>query len=200
MKSKTNLAKKRNVRMIVVALCIIIVILGVTIVYAALSNDLVINVGKTIQTSLSWDVRFEEGSVTPVEAGPSNTGRICGVAVVNTSTITVPNVTLAKKNDMCSYRLVVENNGKIDATLAEVTPISPDSTGCVSNGSSMVCGSITYMLTTDAAGENLLSTGGTLAKLDGNQIIYLVVKFSGTATEQKVEQESGGFTLVYVQK
>ena len=201
MNKRVKQAKKNQARMIIIALAIIIVIMGVTIVYAALSHDLIINVGKITQSTLSWDVKFRAGTVTPVESGTNPTGRVCGAATVDTSTISVPALTLSKPNDVCSYAVVVENNGKIDATLATIAAISPDQTSCNSNGSTMVCGNITYILSTDAAGNSPLVTGGVIVKLTGTQDLYLVIKYTGSVPQSsKVEQAGGGFTLVYNQK
>ena len=64
----------------------------------------------------------------------------------------------------------------------------------------MVCGNITYKLTTDSTGNTLLTTGGTLAKTSGTQNIYLVIKYTGTElVSSDVSQNNGGFTLVYNQ-
>lgn len=201
MNKRTKQTKQKESKMIILALLVIIVIMGVTIVYAALSHDLIINVGKITQSTLTWDVKFRTGTVTPSESGTTNVGRVCGNAVVDTSTISVPNLTLSKPGDVCSYSLVVENNGKIDAQLATIAPIAPDSTSCNSNGATMVCGNITYVLSTDAAGNSPLVTGGVVNKTNGTQDLYLVIKYTGSLPQtSKVEQDGGGFTLVYNQK
>ena len=167
MEKRGKQTKAKQTKMVIVAIAIIIVILGVTVVYAPLSNDLIINVGKITQSTLTWDVKFRAGSVTPTESGTTNVGRVCGTATVDTSTISVPNLTLSKPGDVCSYALVVENNGKIDATLATIVAISPNETSCNNNGSTMICGNITYVLATDAAGNTPLATGGVVNKTNG---------------------------------
>ena len=161
--------------LMVVIYIMVVVIAGVSVAYAALSTTLSITTSKITQNALSWEVGFRSGNVTPTSTGSSNSGRVCGTATVTSSTVTIANTTLSKPDDTCTYELVVENSGSIDATLATITPVSPSSTSCTNSGASMVCGNITYKLTTDSAGNTLLTTGGTLENTTGNQKIYLVI-------------------------
>ena len=63
----------------------------------------------------------------------------------------------------------------------------------------MVCGNITYKLTTDAAGQSLLGTNNVLANTTGTLDVYLTAEYTGTSTGSDGVQNSGGFTLNYVQ-
>ncbi len=180
----------------------VVVIAGVSVAYAALSTTWSISTTQITQSSLSWNVGFTPGNVTPTETGSSGSGRVCGSATVTASTVTVANTTLSKPEDGCTYALTVANTGSIDATLATITAVSPTSTSCTTNtDSSMTCGNITYSLTSDSTGNTLLTTGGTLAKTSGTQNVYLNVKYTGSGLQtSEVTQSNGGFTLIYNQK
>ena len=63
----------------------------------------------------------------------------------------------------------------------------------------MVCGNITYKLTTDEAGSTLYKKGTALA-VGATKDLYLVAQFTGSISSTKVTQSAAGFTLVYGQK
>jgi len=201
-KTRTVKTKKDSKKLLSIVGAVLLVLVGVTVAYAALSQALNITISKVTQQGIEggWNVAFETGNVTATEGGTSATGRTCGTATVTADTVTVADTTLSKPDDSCTYALTIKNTGGIDAELATITPNSPTSTSCTPSGASMVCGNITYKLTTDAAGTTLLTTGGILAKTSGTLPVYLVVKFTGSGTSSTtVEQANGGFTLVYNQ-
>ena len=201
MKKRTKSKNKDQKQLLTIVGVIVLLIVGISVVYAALSTTLNITAGSVTQSQMSWNVAFQAGTVNATAGGTSETGRVCGAATVTDTTVTVDSTTLSKPDDSCTYALTVKNTGSLDATLATITPVSPTSISCTPNGSSMVCGNITYKLTTDAAGETPLTSGGTLVKTNGTQPMYLVIKYTGTTTSNSpVEQTTGGFTLVYNQK
>jgi len=182
-------------------LLMIVVIVGISVAYAALSSTLRVSTESVSSNTLTWNVGFNPGTVNAVSGGSSNAGRVCGAATVTASSVTIADTTLSKPEDSCTYALTVKNTGSIDATLHTITPAAPTSTSCTNSGASMVCGNITYKLTTDSAGTTLLTPGGTLAKTNGTSTIYMVVKYTGTdVSETEQSQENGGFTLIYNQK
>ena len=179
----------------------VVILTGISVAYAALSTTLNVTVNKVTQNALTWNVGFQTGTVPVTPGGEGSSVATCGAASVTASTVTVAESTLSKPNDSCTYTLTVKNTGGIDATLGTITPKNPESTSCTNSGASMVCGNITYKLTTDAAGTTLLTTGGTLAKTNGTQTIYLVVKYTGSGlVSNEIAQNSGGFSLVYNQQ
>ena len=187
--------------LLAVVYVMVVVLAGVSVAYAALSSTLNVTTNKVTQSALTWNVGFQTGNITPTEGGTSNSGRVCGAATATASSVTVAETTLSKPDDVCTYELTVKNTGSIDATLATITANNPSSTSCTNNGASMVCGNITYKLTTDSTGNTLLTTGGTLNNTNGTQTMYLVVKYTGTVTvTSDVAQNNGGFTLIYNQK
>ncbi|MBR1386575.1 MAG: hypothetical protein IJ568_07070 [Bacilli bacterium] len=201
MKKRTKSQKKNQKQLLTIVGAVVLLIVGISVVYAALSTTLNITVGSVTQSQMSWNVAFQTGTVNATAGGTSATGRSCGAATVTADTVSVASTTLSKPDDSCTYALNIKNTGSIDATLATITPVAPGSTSCTNSGASMVCGNITYKLTTDSAGSTLLTTGGTLAKTNGTLPVYLVIKYTGsTPSSTAVEQSSGGFTLVYNQK
>ena len=201
MKKRTKSQKKNQKQLLTIVGAVVLLIVGISVVYAALSSTLSITTGSVTQSEMSWNVAFQTGTVNATPGGTSATGRVCGAATVTADTVTVANTTLSKPEDSCTYALTVKNTGSLDATLATITPVHPGSTSCTNSGASMVCGNITYKLTTDAAGTTLLTTGGTLAKTNGTLPVYLVIKYTGATTNtSEVVQTAGGFTLVYNQK
>jgi len=178
----------------------IILVAGIGIAYAALSTTLTITFGQITQSALTWDVGFTGTSATATAAGTSGTGRVCGTAAITPSTVTIANSQLSKPGDKCTYELTIANNGTVDATLGAITPTAPTSVTCgTATGGNLVCGNITYKLTTDAAGSTLLTTGGTLAK-SATQKVYLVAMYNASGLQSTAINQSGAkFTLTYNQ-
>jgi len=201
MKKRSKQKQKNQKQMLTIVGAIVLLIVGISIAYAALSSTLNITTGSVTQGSMSWSVGFQPGTVEATVGGTSDTGRSCGDATVTANTVTVANSTLSKPDDSCTYQLAIKNTGTLDAVLTTITPVHPASTTCTDSGASMVCGNLTYKLSTDAAGTTLLPLNGTLAKTTGSQTVYLIVKYTGTEINSTaVEQSAGGFTLVYTQK
>ena len=189
----------KNLKTILIA--VVVGVLGVTIAYAALSSTLNITTNSITQSTLSWNVGFQTGTVEATAGGTSDTGRSCGNATVTATSVTVGNTTLSKPDDSCTYQLTIKNTGTIDAILSSINVIEPTSNTCTVSGASMVCGNLTYKLSTDVAGTTLLPLNGTIAKSTGSQTVYLIVKYTGTEINSTaIEQAAGGFTLVYSQK
>ena len=193
--------KNKKVMYVVLGvLCFAIVALSVA--FAALSATLNINFGTVTQSQQSWDVHFKTEEITAAEAGTSATGRVCGTVSAGGATATVGATTLSKPGDKCTWKLTVQNTGTIDAALDTITPSAATGTGvtCTIGTASMVCGNITYKLTSDAAGTTALTTGRTLAHTSGEDEMYLVAEYTGTEINNSaVEQNDAKFTLVYNQ-
>ena len=194
----------QNLRILLLAAVIMLV--GIGIAYAALSSTLTVTMNKVTQSALTWNVAFVTGTVNGTTGGTGSTGRSCGDATVTANSVTVADTTLSKPDDSCTYALTIKNTGGIDATLASLVPTEPSSTSCTktnastSAGASMVCGNITYKITTNAAGSTPLKTGTTIAKTNGSQAVYLVVSYTGTTLNSTAVTQSGGkFTFTYNQ-
>ncbi len=192
-------------RLYIIMCTLAVAVVGLSIAYAALSTQLTVTMSSITSgdddNPITWNVGFVPGTVTPTVGGTSSTGRECGNATVTASSVSVAATKLSKPEDSCTYALTIKNTGSIAATLANIVPTQPSSTTCSqATGSTMVCGNITYKLTTDAAGSTALTTGGTLAASTGTLPVYLVVKYTGTSVATStVTQSSGTFTITYNQ-
>ncbi len=194
--------RRRNLQIILVGAVLMIV--GISVAFAAMSTALQITTNSVVQQTNSWNIGFVTGTVTGTAGGTSATGRSCGNATVTASSVSVAATNLSKPDDSCTYTLQIKNNGTIAGTLANIQPTNPTGTNVTcgtSSGATMVCGNITYKLTTDAAGSTALNTT-TNATLNASatRTIYLVVKFTGTApTSSQITQSGAKFTLTYNQ-
>ena len=197
------LGNKNNKGIYAVIGCLFVAVIALSIAYAALSANLDITFGTVTQNVLTWNVGFRTSpsSVTGTAGGTSATGRSCGTATVARKQVTVAATELSKPGDKCTWALTVKNTGSIDAVLTSITPTAPTSVACspMANAS-MVCGNITYKLTTDAAGTTLLTSGGTLGHTTGSLDVYLVAEYTGADVTDTTVQHSGAkFELLYEQ-
>lgn len=190
--------KRNNMNIIILTL---VISLGcLTLAYAVLSTSLNINFGNVTQNALTWDVGFEEGTITGISAGTSETGRSCGTAAVTATTVTLGTTSLSKPGDKCTYPLKIKNNGGIAATLTSIASKNPASISCTEGESSMVCGNITYKLTSDNDGTTALPINTTI-DIDGETTAYLVVSYTGNSlNSSSATQTNGGFVVTYSQK
>lgn len=189
-------------RLYIIMCTLAVAVVGLSIAYAALSTQLSITMSSVQNnTNITWEVGFVPGTVNATADGTSATGRSCGAATVTADTVTVASTQLSKPDDSCTYALTIKNTGTIAATLASINPQVPSGITCnPASGSNMVCGNITYKLTTDAAGSTALTAGGTLAASTGTLPVYLVVKYTGTSlSSTQVTHTNPGFTLTYNQ-
>ena len=189
--------RSNNQSMVIVAfLCA--VLFGMVVAYAALSTTLNITFGTITQNALSWNVGFQTGTITGTKTGSD--GAICGEATATASTVSIANTKLETLHDKCVYHLVIKNTGTIDALLQSISAKTPTSTTCnTATTSQMVCGNITYKLTSDSQGLSLLGTNNTLVASTGTLDVYLTAEYTGTETGSSEVQNSGGFTLNYTQ-
>lgn len=194
---------RRNLQVLLVGA--ILMVVGISVAFAALSTAL--NITTNSVTSLgspdiSWNIGFTGTSATATVGGTSATGRSCGTATITATSVTVGATTLSKPDDSCTYTLTIKNSGTITGTLASITPTKPTGTNVTcgtASGSTMVCGNITYKLTTDSTGSTALTTGGQLAA-NGTRTIYLVIKYTGSSLNSSaVTQSSGSFAITYNQ-
>ncbi len=180
-----------------------VAVVGLSVGYAALSSTLETTVGKVTQSNLEWSIAFEGSTASAEEEGTSSTGRSCGVATISGTQVTVADTKVSKPGDKCTYTLKVVNSGGIDASLTTITPVKPtgsDVTCDTADGGNMVCGNVTYKLTSDASGDTVLENDTTVTAGSG-QTMYLVVSYTGAGlNESEVVQTGAGFTLVYNQK
>ena len=190
--------QSKRTMIIVTVLCACL--FGLAVAYAALSTTLSITFNNVTQQALTWNVAFQGSSATAEASGTSATGRTCGTATITADSVSLADTTLSKPGDKCTYTLTVKNSGTVAATLATITPTSPTGIACeTATSGNLVCGNITYKLTSDSTGSTLLPTGTTLAA-GASQTIYLVAMYNAdTLQSTAVTQNGAKFSLIYNQ-
>ena len=186
-------------------------IAGVAVAYAAMSQVLNVTTNKVTQTAVSGSIGFDTTG-SPISAtlgGTSSTGRSCGTATVTATSVTVADTTLSKPDDSCTYALSIKNTYGFAWKLSSLVPTKPTDSGMncatvqsasTTVGAEMVCGNITYKITTDAAGTTPLLTNTNLAATTGTQPVYLIVKYTGESVNSSAVTQTGAkFTFTYAQ-
>ena len=191
----------RQKKLIVILMAAVASLFAVSVAFAAMSTTLNITFGKVTQNALTWNVAFTTGTVTATTAGTSGTGRSCGNATVAATAVTIADTTLSKPGDKCTWKLNVKNTGGIAAKVGTITPTKPTSTTCgTATAGKMVCGNITYLLTTDAAGSTQLTTSNFTVNANSNKDMYLVANYTGTGLNSSaVTQSAAKFSIKFDQ-
>ncbi|MBP3635260.1 MAG: hypothetical protein J6J17_02210 [Bacilli bacterium] len=204
--------KIRNVVLIILAIALI----GMTIVYAALSQTL--NITSTAKVKAStWDIHFANLS----EATKVGGANVTTPPTLASTTISGLDVSLVKPGDSVSYTFDVVNNGSIDANLGTYTINTKgngitctDSSGSTtSSNATNVCNNLIFTLTyntatTAAQTGTAISAGTAVAKnqkLKAGQTVKLklTVTFNSAATSvptSDVTISGLNSTLVYDQQ
>lgn len=181
-----------------------ILLLTISIAYAALSATLTMTTNKITQSAMTWDIGFQTGTITGV-ATSANPIASCGTATATSTTISGISLTLAGVGDKCSYTFKIKNNGTIAGKISNIVITKPTDTVCTINGSTMVCGDITYKLHYDTADStSLVSVNDTIAAKSGStateKTVVLTVEHTGTtASEDDYYQSGFAYKLVYSQ-
>lgn len=116
---KENNSKKSNLDMIIAVLAVLLLLMGAG--YAILSTTLIIN--GTAQIAGKWKISLE--SIEPLK---NNTSAISTKAeILNSATATFA-TDLIKPGDYMEYKVVVYNEGNIDAKLESIIPVIVDKT------------------------------------------------------------------------
>lgn len=170
----------------IVALCIAVA--GLSIGYAALSQDLTIT-GIATKAAGDWDVHFANLS-SPTIVG---TAAVESVANLNFTTLTV-DVSVLKPGDSVSYTFDVVNDGNIDAKLSAVPII---------NGASAALEKNIHVTLTHADGSALVANEDLLFATGSNTTsLKLTITFdaaSASVTNEEIDLPIST-TLTYIQK
>ncbi len=199
-KSKSN---EKTLYLIICILCVVVVCLSIA--FAALSSQLQINFGAVSQGEQNWNVAFEtNNSIQPTMFGTSDVGRSCGTATATLTTVSISDTHLSKPSDGCRWPLKIKNTGTITAKLSSISFTQPTGINdCIisEHESSMLCGNITYKLTKDIDGNILLSdvtdtiAGGT------DQQVYMFALFTGNSLSgTQVQHSNVSLELNYSQQ
>lgn len=114
---KENNSKKSKLDLIIAVLAVLLLLMGAG--YAILSTKLIIS--GTAQIAGKWKISLES-----IEALDNNTSAVSSNAeIINSATATFA-TDLVKPGDYMEYKVVVYNEGNIDAKLESIIPIVID--------------------------------------------------------------------------
>ena len=131
-------------------------LVSISVAYALLQTSLNVTVSSVTQQSLVWNIGFEPGTVTGTAIVNNSNNVVCGTAAVTSTTISGLSPILSDVNDECAYTFTLKNNGDISGKITNITIQDPTGLTCTKNGSTMVCGDITYKLHYDTASSTTL--------------------------------------------
>ena len=171
-----------------------VILLGITIAYAALQTNLSIN-GTAQSPQVTWDVEIDNWAQSSISGSPT----ITAPTITGTS-ITGLGVNLTKPGQSVSYTFKIVNKGSIDAKL-NTAP-----TGSFTCNTGKDCSDITYTLNCGAAA----TTAGTIlyaqnaGDTDEVSCTLTISRAAGTqAADQTYTSEDGAGVFsrnwVYVQ-
>lgn len=173
---------------------LIIFIIGLSVIYAALSTNLKVTASNVTQNIASWNVGFVAGTVNATEQGTSATGRSCGTATVTANSVSVSDSTLTKPGDVCYWPVTVKNSGSINAKVGSINTTMPSGISCTgANTGQLVCGNITYWLWVpqqNSVAAHTLAVNETLAS-GASMIIQVWAEYRGTALSSTTVKHTG---------
>lgn len=164
-----------------------VILLGMTIAYAALQTNLNIS-GTAETTAIEWDIHFDKfakGTVVGSATGP--TAEELGSKVTSTS-ISDLAISLPKPGDSITYTFDIVNAGTIDAKLNSYNAGWTCDTG-------KDCSHITYNLTCD---NNMTTLNTVLSKNNGKASCTLVVSrnaATASGTNQTYSEPAASGTI-----
>lgn len=196
--------KERKVKVLSLA-ALIVAVLGLTVAFAALSQQLTITGNATVDAA-TWDIHFNNLS-EPVLTGGAEVVTAPTIQE-NSTAIKTFALKLTKPGDSVKYTFDVVNAGSIDATLATVVPerLQPSCTGtgaAATEDANIVCNGLTYKLTYTSTGEAVKATDELNHGVTKNLTLELSfdVTKNGTLTiANDVQISALDITLNYAQK
>lgn len=156
--------RKKLVMTLITAL--LVIILCLTIGYAALSKAITITTNKITQSKMTWNIGFQTGSITG--AATTTYGSIsCGTATATANTISGVAPVFNNATGRCAYTFKIRNSGTITGKISDIAITKPASI-CTTSGSTMTCGNIIYKLHYDTAtSTSLVAVGNTIGPMSG---------------------------------
>ena len=185
-----------------VALALLLSVVGISIGFAAMSQDLKIE-GTAEVTPASWNILFKDLG----EAQEVGDGLELDDPTLSTTIIKDFDVRLTKPGDSVSYTFKVANDGTIDAKLSDIQFGTPTYTGTATGDAktsdeAIVAENLKFTLKyLDGTTESDLAVNDTLAH-DTYRTLKLTVAYDESADElptAAVEIEGLSVTLTYVQ-
>ena len=106
--------KTRKIK-IISLIVLVVMVLGLTVAFAALSQTLTINGSATVNTA-SWDIHFENLTLSE----KTGTAEVSGTPSLTGTVISGIDVSLNKPGDKIVYEFDLVNNGSIEAKLTNI--------------------------------------------------------------------------------
>ena len=196
---------KRNRRnnLIITLSVLVVLVIGITIVYAALSVSLKVSTSNVTQNIASWNVGFAQATTVKGYAqnsSGSTTGISCGNASATTNSISIEKSVLTKPGDICYWDFTLKNSGTIDAKLTSVTVTSPKEVSCSKNDEKQyVCGNIAYSIYHVYSGRWPLYTEGEVLSAGENQALRISMTLTGSISSSQQTQSGLTYTFIWSQ-
>ncbi len=183
----------------VIALCVMVVCISVA--YAALSSTLKINFGNVIQEPVTWNVGFSGSSYAGVAGSNNSSKTVCGSASITANTVTI-NPKIGGVGDSCFYEIPIKNSGTIDAKIDSIRIFAPDGVMCTQSATPprLECGAIAYAFTYKVATSTAYPKVGDILAAGQSRTIDLSLKYIKPTTELVDFTQNGfKFMINYVQ-
>lgn len=168
-------SKKTNVLAILIVLLLVL-----AVAYAAFNQTLIIS--GTATAHGSWDIHFENASITPEDGNTAVIGKTEGASVNDKLTVTA---SLSYPGDKATVSVDIANDGSVDAKL---TKFLVEGTGFSSDGNVYTNGVIKVTVPAMLTGELLASEGTKTFTFD--------IEWDSTKTDTSVAQEAE-FTITF---
>jgi len=174
---------------------VVLIVCGLTLGYAALTQTLNINFGATVQSGqTTWDIHFEESTKSAISEGN---------AVLNsvslTKTTLTSSVLLKTEGDSLTYYVNVVNDGELDAMIDTITLTTPSATGGTATENANILNA--YAISLQYSDGTNVGYGDTLLADETKEMaVTIYLKQGITLPETDVTISNIGCTITYKQK
>ena len=158
-------------------------LIGITVAYASLSQNLTIN-GTAKVAAATWDVHFEgmnAGTATGYATLPT-TGKLAASGTSVSGNIG----TLKAQGDTITYTFNVKNAGSINAKISSITApnltCAPATSGGSQTVANNVCANLTYTIEYTSESPKTIAVGNTLTAGASKNITLKIVNSSAATT------------------
>ena len=176
-------------------------LIGITVAYASLSQNLTIN-GTAKVAAATWDVHFEgmnAGTATGYATLPT-TGKLAASGTSVSGNIG----TLKAPGDTITYTFNVKNAGSINAKISSITapnltcaPVASGGSQTVANN---VCANLTYTIEYTSESPKTIAVGNTLtAGASKNITLKIVNSSNATLASEDIAVTASPMIINYVQ-
>ena len=176
-------------------------LIGITVAYASLSQNLTIN-GTAKVAAATWDVHFEgmnAGTATGYATIPT-TGKLAASGTSVSGNIG----TLKAPGDTITYTFNVKNAGSINAKISSITApnltCAPATSGGSQTVANNVCANLTYTIEYTSESPKTIAVGNTLtAGASKNITLKIVNSSNATLASEDIAVTASPMIINYVQ-